>query len=231
MRGRKWVKGRNPLLGQAFCLWQKRASPALRSRVPEGRALRPERFFRGEKMFDFVCFSWIVLCFLLSFTGGMPLAAGLTLCADFFLIYTTHYATGLAFFILVQLAYLQNFREMPFRLWYTAIFPLAYLLPLPVLGGIYALLFFCHFYFAIKKAGTCRSVFAMLYVLALVLFAACDITVAWGYFAQPAPETVWLFYAPSQFLLALTARAWQLPQRFFHQRKGRKALPSHQAKP
>ena len=71
----------------------------------------------------------------------------------------------------------------------------------------------------------------MLYVLALVLFAACDITVAWGYFAQPAPETAWLFYAPSQFLLALTARAWQLPQRFFHQRKGRKALPSHQAKP
>ncbi len=161
----------------------------------------------------------------------MPLAAGLTLCADFFLIYTTHYATGLAFFILVQLAYLQTLREMPFRLWYTAIFPLAYFLPLPVLGGIYALLFFCHFYFAIKKAGTYRSVFTMLYVLALVLFAACDITVAWGYFAQPAPETVWLFYAPSQFLLAFTARAWQLPQRFFHQRKGRKALPSHQAKP
>ena len=60
-------------INQENCLWQKRASPALRSRVPEGRAPRPERFFRGEKMFDFVCFSWIVLCFLLSFIGGMPL--------------------------------------------------------------------------------------------------------------------------------------------------------------
>lgn len=172
-----------------------------------------------------------MLCFLLSFIGGVPLAAGLTLCADFFLIYTTHYAIGLAFFILVQLAYLQNLREMSFRLWYPAVFPLAYLLPLPALGGIYALLFFCHFYFAIKKAGAYRSVPAMLYVLALVLFAACDITVAWGYFTQPAPETVWLFYAPSQLLLALTARAWRLPQRFFRQRKGRKALPFHRAEP
>lgn len=124
-----------------------------------------------------------------------------------------------------------NLREMPFRLWYPAVFPLAYLLPLPALGGIYALLFFCHFYFAIKKAGTYRSIAAMLYVLALVLFTVCDITVAWGYFTQPAPETVWLFYAPSQLLLALTARAWRLPQRFFRQRKGKKALPSHRAEP
>lgn len=182
-------------------------------------------------MFDFVCFSWIVLCFLFSFISGVPLAAGLTLCADFFLIYTTHYAIGLAFFILVQLAYLQNLREMPFRLWYSAVFPLAYLLPLPALGGIYALLFFCHFYFAIKKAEAYRSAPAMLYVLALVLFTVCDITVAWGYFTQLAPETVWLFYAPSQLLLALTARAWRLPQRFFRQRKGKKALPSHRAEP
>ncbi len=182
-------------------------------------------------MFDFVCFLWIGFCFLLSFIGGVPLAAGLTLCADFFLIYTTHYAIGLAFFILVQLAYIQNLREIPFCLWHPAVLPLAYFLPLPALAGIYALLFLCHFYFAIKKAKVYRSVPAMLYVFALMLFTACDITVAWGYLTQPAPETVWLFYAPSQFLLALTARAWRLPQRFFHRRKERKALPSHRTEP
>ena len=182
-------------------------------------------------MFDFICFSWIAFCFLLSFFGGVPLAAGLTLCADFFLIFTRHYAIGLAFFILVQLAYLQNLREQPFCLRYFAVLPLAYFLPLTALGGGYALLFICHFYFAVKKAGADRSVPAILYTLALVLFAACDITVAWGYFARPAPETIWLFYAPSQFLLALTARSWQPPRRFFRFRKGRKALPPHQTEP
>ena len=85
---------------------------------------------------------------------------------------------------------------------------------------------FCH-----KKSGDIQKRFC--YAVCPRARAVCRLryTVAWGYFAQPAPETVWLFYAPSQFLLALTARAWQLPQRFFHQRKGRKALPSHQAKP
>lgn len=182
-------------------------------------------------MFDFVCFSWIVLCFLLSFIGGVPLAAGLTLCADFFLIFTARYAAGLAFFLLAQLAYIWRLRGLPFRRRYFAVLLPALFLPIPILGGIYALLFLCHFYFAAKKARAYRSVSAMLYVLALMLFAACDSTVAWGYFTQPAPEIVWLFYAPSQFLLALTARPWQLPQRSFRQQKERKALPSHRAEP
>lgn len=210
MRGGKRVKGRKPL------------------REFEGRALK---VFRGEKMFDVLCFSWIAFCFLLSFFGGVPLAAGLTLCADFFLIFTTHYAIGLAFFILAQSAYLQSLRHKPFRWQYFAALPLAFLLPLPALGGGYALLFARHFYFAMKKARAYKNAPAMLYVLALVLFAACDLTVAWGYFARPAPVLIWLFYAPSQFLLALTAKPWQPPRRFFHSRRGTKALPSHRADP
>lgn len=179
-------------------------------------------------MFDFICFSWIGLCFLLSFFGGVPLAAGLTLCADFFLVFTTHYAAGLAFFILVQIAYLRNLQGRGFPPWYFLLFAAA-ALPVPLLGVSYALLFFRHFFLAIKKARACRSVSAMLYVLALVLFAACDVTVAWGYLMRPAPRVVWLFYAPSQFLLALTARPWQPPRQSFRRRKGRKALPSHRA--
>lgn len=181
-------------------------------------------------MFDFICFSWIVLCFLLSFFGGVPLAAGLTLCADFFLVFTTHYTAGLAFFLLVQLAYLQNLQERAFPPPYFLLLAAA-VLPVPLLGAAYAALFLWHFILAIKKARAYRDAPAMLYVLALVLFAACDVTVARGYFMRPAPGIVWLFYAPSQFLLALTARGWQPPRQLFRLRRGRKALPSHRAGP
>lgn len=180
-------------------------------------------------MFDILCFSWIVFCFLLSFLGGVPLAAGLTLCADFFLIFTTRYAVGLAFFILVQSAYLQSLRNKPFRWQYFAVLPPMLFLPVPVLGGCYAMLFARHLFLAAKKARTDNI--RLPYLSALVLFAACDLTVAWGYFIRPAPALIWLFYAPSQFLLALTAKPWQPPRRFFHSRKGRKALPSHQTEP
>lgn len=44
------------------------------------------------------------------------------------------------------------------------------------------------------------------HLFGLFLFACCDITVAWGYFHTPIPQLIWLFYAPSQLLLALTAR-------------------------
>lgn len=172
-------------------------------------------------MFDVACFSWIALCFALSFRGGVPLAAGLTLCADFFLIFTQYYAAGLAFFLLVQAAYIQYLRGRAFRWQYLAALPFAACLPVPVLGCAYALLFLCHFYFAIKKAGVGRGVAARLYALALVLFAACDVAVAWGYFHTPMPGVAWLFYAPSQLLLALTARPWRPPRRPSRPRKGR----------
>ena len=181
-------------------------------------------------MFDFICFSWIALCFLLSFLGGVPLAAGLTLCADFFLIFTTRCAAGLALFLLVQLAYLRNLQGRAFPLRYFLLLAAA-VLPVPLLGAAYAALFLRHFILAAKKARAYGNAPAKLYVLALVLFAACDITVARGYFMRPAPGIVWLFYAPSQLLLALTARAWQPPQQLFRPWRGRKALPSHRAGP
>ncbi len=153
---------------------------------------------------DHIRFLWIFLCFLLSFWQGVPLAALFTLCADFFLLFTPFYASGLFCFLLVQLAYLQNLRSRPFPVQTLLLLPLGILLPVPFLGILYAFLFCCHLIFTIKKAQPRLS--HRLYLCGLLLFICCDITVAWGYFRQPLPPLIWFFYAPSQLLLALTAR-------------------------
>ncbi len=152
---------------------------------------------------DISRFSIILLCFLLSFWRGLPFAAFLTLCADFFLIFTDAYTIGISFFLFVQLAYLQNLRNRPFPPQAFILFPLFLCLPILFLGFCYAILFLCHFLLAVKKAQPCLS--AKLYLLGLILFLCCDITVAWGYFHTPNPRLIWFFYAPSQLLLALTA--------------------------
>lgn len=145
-------------------------------------------------------FGWIFFCFLLSFWRGLPIAALLTLCADFFLLFPENYAFGLSFFLLAQTAYLCHLRRRSFSpLWLLALFFLP-LFPVVHLGGCYAVLFACHFFLAIKKASSKG------YLLGLILFICCDVIVAWGYFHTPAPTLIWLFYAPSQLLLALTAK-------------------------
>lgn len=153
---------------------------------------------------DGLRFFWIFLCFLLSFWGGLPLAAFFTLWADYFLLFTEHYAAGLVFFLLVQTAYLQHLRGRPFPLWAVGLFPLGLCLSLPLLGIGYGLLFFLHIKLAIKKVQPSCS--KKLYLFGLFLFLCCDLTVAWGYFHTPNPRLIWLFYAPSQLLLAVTAR-------------------------
>lgn len=153
---------------------------------------------------DLSRFLWIFFCFLLSFWKGLPAAAFFTLLADFFLLFTEHYAAGLSFFLLVQIAYLQNLRNQSFPLRFLWLLPLGFLCPIRFLGSCYALLFFFHIKTAIKKAQF--GFRPKLYLFGLLLFVCCDITVAWGYFHTPIPQLIWLFYAPSQLLLALTAR-------------------------
>ena len=153
---------------------------------------------------DELCFLWIFFCFLLSFWQGLPMAALFTLTADYFLLFTENYAAGLFFFLLVQITYLQNLRIQPFPIGTIFIFPLALLFPLPLLGICYALLFFLHINLAMKKAQPSCS--KKLYLFGLFLFLCCDLTVAWGYFHTPNPRLIWLFYAPSQLLLTVTAR-------------------------
>ena len=118
------------------------------------------------------------------------------------------YAAGISFFLLVQLAYLYNLKGMSFS-WRALFFlPLGVFLPLTVLGGLYAFLFLLHFFLALQKEKAQPSLSRKLYLLGLVLFICCDMAVVWGYFFTPVPHPVWLFYAPSQLLLALTAKSF-----------------------
>ena len=153
-----------------------------------------------------LCFLWIVFCFLLSFWWGLPIAALFTLCGDYFLLFTGAYGAGVAFFLLAQLAYLCNLRQRAFPWQAILLLPAALLLPLVLLGVGYGLLFFCHVLLAWKIERAQPSFCGKLYLLGLVLFICCDLLVAWGYFVTPHPRLVWGFYAPSQLLLALTAR-------------------------
>lgn len=153
---------------------------------------------------DELCFLWILFCFLLSFWQGLPMAALFTMIADYFLLFTENIAAGLSFFILVQTAYLQNLRRHPFPLAILLLLPVGMYCPIPVLGSCYGVLFFLHLKLAMKKVQPSCS--KKLYLFGLFLFLCCDLTVAWGYFHTPNPRLIWLFYAPSQFLLTLTAR-------------------------
>lgn len=153
-----------------------------------------------------LCFLWIFFCFLLSFWKGLPIAALFTLCGDFFLLFTKAYGAGVAFFLLTQLAYLCNLRRRAFPWQAILLLPLALSLPVVFLGGGYGLLFFWHFLLAWKTEKAQPSLSGRLYLLGLVLFICCDFIVAWGYFFTPHPRLIWGFYAPSQLLLALTAR-------------------------
>ena len=155
---------------------------------------------------DGIRFLWIVFCFLLSFWKGLPMAALLTLWGDYFLLFTEHYSVGVSFFLLVQMAYLRHLQGRAFP-WRALFFlPIGMVLPLLFLGILYAVLFLFHFFLAWQKEKAQPSVSRKLYLLGLVLFICCDVTVAWGYFFTPVPWLIWLFYAPSQLLLSLTAK-------------------------
>lgn len=155
---------------------------------------------------DEIRFLWIIFCFLLSFRNGLPLAAFLTLWADYFFLFTSDYAMAISFFIFVQLAYLSHFKRRYFPWQAFSLLLIGQFLPLVLLGMFYAILFAYHFYLAWQKEKVQPSFSRKLYLLGLVLFICCDTTVAWGYFFSPKPHLVWLFYAPSQLLLALTAK-------------------------
>ena len=152
---------------------------------------------------DEIRFFWIFLCFLLSFWRGLPQAAFLTLCADGVFLFTEQATVGVAVFLFVQWAYLCNLNGTVFLWRWLLLLPFLSFLPLFLLGGGYAVLFFRHVQLAWQRKKA-QPAFR-LYLLGLLLFLCCDALVAWGYFFAPVPHLVWLFYAPSQLLLALTA--------------------------
>ena len=158
-------------------------------------------------LIDIARFLVICLCLLPACKYGVPMAALFTIVSDGILLFTPYQKAGVFFFCLIQLFYISFFLGKHPRL--SIFFPCLVLLffPLSMLGGIYALLFLLHVYLAYSlwKQKKAKPYFG-LYLFGLFLFICCDITVALGYFTTPKPVLIWSFYAPSQLLLAFTAK-------------------------
>lgn len=164
-------------------------------------------FFNQSPFIDFFRFLMICLCFLPALRYGVPAAAFCTIVSDGILLFSPYFKIGVYFFCLVQLFYISFFlnKNPPYFIFYFILFFLIF--PIPVIGAIYAFLFFIHalLAFFLWKQKRAKPYFG-LYLLGLFLFICCDILVAIGYFTSSQPTLIWIFYAPSQLLLAFTAK-------------------------
>lgn len=173
-------------------------------------------------------YAGILLCLAFSLgsavRGGdrrIPAALALTALADaLLLVVNRYYALGIALFLGVQAVYLCRLRKATGRSWW----PLRGALPLAAWAGLYLLgqatplnllagLYFPQLLINAALAWTKPGRRWRLFALGLSLFVGCDLCV--GVFNSPAlfPEALvrfarvgmWLFYLPSQVLIALSA--------------------------
>lgn len=168
-------------------------------------------------------YAGVLLCLAFALTGGdrlVPLALALTAGADWFLLVRSdHYAAGIALFLCVQTVYFLRLR----RAGAGDGWPVRSGLALGLGAGVYALnmasplnlaaaLYFSQLASNALLAWTLRGARWRTFALGLTLFAGCDICV--GLFNVlpaasplyfPASIGMWLFYLPSQVLIALSA--------------------------
>lgn len=169
-------------------------------------------FFEGFALLsDCIKFLCIVILFLLQLYYGRRdhclwiAAALITVIADFFLLFTQYYALGILIFCFAHFARLCH--QCPSLAKASVVFVASAFVagidffPALICAGIcYAILLLANTACAFKKKNREIS-------LAYILFILCDISVLLTYlgpellqgFARPA---IWLFYLPSQFLLA-----------------------------
>ena len=173
----------------------------------------------------------VVFCFLLAgsfhFSSAnkkdskyVVIALFFTLIADVFLLFTTQRLTGVLVFCFVQLVYLKRYDNRFFLtgLGLVSVSNLVYIFSgfsaLHVAAGLYAVLIVLCFsatFFGV--AARAFSAFRLRCVRsAMVLFILCDVHVAlYNYIGSTSPYyrvvtvAMWLFYLPSQLLLALSA--------------------------
>ncbi len=167
-------------------------------------------------------YAGILLCLGFSLLGTdrlVPLALALTACADWFLLVRgDHYALGIALFLCVQTVYYLRLR----RAGADSAWPLRSALALGAGLGVYALhmaspvdllaaLYFSQLLANAITAWTRKGKRWRRFALGLTLFVGCDVCVglfnaricglALHYFAAVG---MWLFYLPSQVLIALS---------------------------
>ena len=174
-----------------------------------------------------VKYAGVLLCLLFALLcaawGGdrlVPIALALTAGADWFLLVRNdHYALGVALFLGVQTVYYVRLR----RAGADSAWPLRSALALGAGLGIYALrmaspvnllaaLYFSQLVSNTLQAWRLKGRRWQTFALGLTLFAGCDVCV--GLFNALPPDSspyfavsvgMWLFYLPSQVLIALSA--------------------------
>ena len=159
----------------------------------------------------------------------LVLALGFTLAADYFLILRDLHLIGVAVFCFVHLAYICRawgqghscgarhlgvfFAPVGLFLVVAGV-ALIWVYPVFVVTALYALLFIYNIYVSARHVQHNRR----LILVGLLLFAACDVCVLLfnlpRYFNAPAwlrdiNPLIWVFYLPSQLLLAVSAVAWR----------------------
>lgn len=174
-------------------------------------------------------YAGVLLCLAFSLTGAskggrgerlVPIALALTAGADWFLLVRNdHYAVGVALFLCVQTVYFVRLRTAgagsawPLRSALAlgaglAVYAVKMASPVNLLAALYFSQLLSNTALAWTLKGRRRRIFA----LGLTLFVGCDLCV--GLFnALPAASPLypavsvgmWLFYLPSQVLIALSA--------------------------
>ncbi len=162
---------------------------------------------------DHVRFFMVCLCLVPSFFFGNPKAMFLTVWADFAFLFLHQYELGILLFCLVHCFYLEEFLGHIPTAFYISL-PLGLLLPLVLFACLYIFLFGLHITLALEL-HTQKKAPPLGYLFGLCCFAIGDALLAIGYFTTSSPLWIWLFYAPSQMLLAFTAKGLPLLQWFF----------------
>lgn len=187
-----------------------------------------------------VKFALIALCFLFSLSYGrrcvsqrdgllLRIAMFFTVLADYCLLIVFESEWGVGFFCAVQCAYAFRYGGRAARL-PLALAPAVYAAArfaaraslLHALCAGYAFLFCVSLFFVFRayKQKTMPFANRLLSVCGMVLFAACDVNVALLGSGLPIASVlargifflIWLFYLPSQLLLALSARSFETSQ-------------------
>ena len=168
-------------------------------------------------------YAGILLCLAFSLLGTdrlVSLALALTAGADWFLLVRNdHYALGVALFLCVQTVYYLRLR----RAGADSAWPLRSALALGAGLGVYALhmaspvnllaaLYFSQLVSNTLLAWTLKGAPRRAFALGLTLFVGCDVCVGLFNVLPPgsppylaASVGMWLFYLPSQVLIALSA--------------------------
>lgn len=147
---------------------------------------------------------WCAFLFAWPSITALPLCG--TILCDYLLLFTSHYRVGVTLFAIVHLLYCY-FSLLPCRrklaaliLLLLPIYSLVFLLPLPIVCLFYLLAFTLHF-LAVKRLLAAK--YQPHYLIALLLFAFCDLLTALHYLSgfSAIAQWIWIFYAPSQILL------------------------------